>query len=201
MSVKKRKSKKEPPKSQTVKADIDYEKLAHAVANALIEADSMREKQREEDRKQAQERLNHVLRGKDCPTNAGKVKRLWYKVRNWVGSSWHLLWLKKKEAENIQAATALAQLALVVIFGGCQFLLYGMAISHIYRLFFSLTTFQVLPTVLHLLWSVASFLYAQLFRLARFEVDRLRDGEYVIALLSGVASFLAMLFTLISLFK
>lgn len=201
MSAKKNKSKKKQPKPQTVTAEIDYEKLAHAIANALIEADSMREKRREEEQKQAKERLNHILGEKECPQNAVKIKRWWYKARNEISSFWRLLWLKKEDAENIQAATALAQLALVIIFGGCQLLLYGMAISHIYHLLFSQATFQILPTILRLLWAVASFLYAQLFRLARFEVDRLRDGEYVIALLSGVASFLAMLFTLMSLFK
>ena len=194
MSAGKNKSKKKA-KPRSEKTEIDYKKLGHAIASALIEADSIRERQKEQELKEAQEKFRRILGEKECPKNAGKLKRKYYDVRNGLVSFWGFLWLKRKNAENLRAATTLAQLALALIFWLCELCLYFITSYFVWN------TFRFGFTEPYFLWALNSLFFARFFRLARFEVDYLKDKEYLIALLSGVASFFAMLFALIGLFK
>ena len=201
MSAKKSKSKKEQSKPQTAKAEIDYDKLSYAIAHALIKADSIRDEKKEAERKDVQERLNRILGEKECPKNAGKIKCKLYAAYNEASSFWHFLWLKKENAKNIHAATAFAQMMLEFIFFCLEWLLYIATVVLIFSTFTVLDTFQIHFAGGYLPWALMSFFFARFFRLARFEIDYLNNKEYLIALLSGVASFLAMVFTLIGLFK
>ena len=76
MSMKKNKSKKGQPTPQTVTAEIDYDKLAHAIASALIEADSIREAQREEEEKRNKEQVRKIfdLCGENGQSNIGTMQ-------------------------------------------------------------------------------------------------------------------------------
>ena len=105
MSAKKNKPKKGQPTPQTVTAEIDYDKLAHAIASALIEADSIREKQRENEEARIKEQLRKIRGEKECPKNAGSVITHLYQTRNNLILLRNMLFLPKEDAENLSGAT------------------------------------------------------------------------------------------------
>lgn len=199
MSTKKNKSKKGQPTPQTVTAEIDYDKLAHAIASALIEADSIREAQREEEEKRNKEQVRKILREKECPQNAGWLKKLLYSIRNFFVMMWNLLFLRKKDAQYLAGATVFAQSLLETLFSTCELMLYGVDIFAVLLIIHSFKVGKPVYAILFLLLLIVGFVHARYFRLARFEVEYMKDRNYMIGFLSAIASFFAMLFALIGL--
>ena len=199
MSVKKRKSKKEPPKPQPATAEIDYEKLAHAIANALIEADSIRKEQSEKEEQQIKERLREIRGEKECPQNAGWLTAYLYQVRNDFVLLRNMCRLPKKDAEHLSGATVFVQSLLETIFSVLEGALYIVAVVAVAFIALSFVQQKARYAALSLLLCAVCLMYARYFRLARFEVEYMKDKNYMASLLSAISSFFAMLFALIGL--
>lgn len=187
-------AKKNKPKPQTVTAEIDYDKLAHAIASALIEADSIREAQKEEEEKHKKEQLRKILGEKEYPQKA-KLR----KAHNEFVMFWNLLFLSEKNAEYLSGATIFAQFLLEAIFSACKSALYFVDFLAVVFIIYSFVIGKPLYSALFLLLFLVSFMYARYFRLAIFEVQHMKDRNYMISFLSAIASFFAMLFALIGL--
>ena len=198
MSAGKNKSKKQA-KPRSEKTEIDYEKLGHAIASALIEADSIKEKQRKKEDEYIKEERRKIRGEKECPPNAGWIGTHLCQLRNDIVLFRNLFFISEKDAEHFSGATIFAQNLLEAIFSACECLLYIVAIFAFIMMIFSFKMRVVAYIVLFFLLSGLSFMYARLFRLAKFEVKYMKDRNYMISFLSAIASFFAMIFALIGL--
>ena len=178
--------------------DIDYERLAYAIVQAQADADKKCEEEKDKARKQSKENIRRALGEKDCPDNAGKFKKKSCEIQNALVSFWHMLFLRKKVAKDLYAATALAQAALAIIFGVCKGILYLGTIGLVAYAIIMRSQLGGWGIFIYLIWALACFIFARFFRLAKFEVDYMDDRQYLVGMLSAVASFLAMIFTLIT---
>ena len=95
--------------------------------------------------------------------------------------------------------TIFAQSLLEMIFSACEWALYIVDILAFLLILYSFVMGKPLHAVLPFLLLGVCFMYARYFRLARFEVEYMKDRNYMVSFLSAIASFFAMLFALIGL--
>lgn len=182
------------PKNKITPTNIDYKQLGDTIAEALKRTDSRRKQEQiNTDRKLEQERINADQ----------KRQQQRQQIR-----FWHLLWLKKAEAQNldVDAATAFVQALLETMFAAFEWALYIIAfisLCFLVPIIGSYKDNQVWISIAlalgSLFCSCVAFTFARFFRLAKFEIEHMSDRQYLIGFFAALSSFFAMLFALISL--
>lgn len=122
------------------------------------------------------------------------LKRLHIARNNWM-AIWNLLFFKSKNARDLRATFSLIQLAVVEIFKLCKWCLYFVSFAIVISALQNGRDGLANIAIAIVIWA-----FARLFRIASFEVEKVKDGNLLIALFSGCISFVAMVVAIIAIF-
>lgn len=169
------------------------------MVDAIVKAYQIIEKQKVENEieleKNEKREWREIMGQKEYPENEKwYLKRLHIARNNWI-AIWNLLFFKSKNARDLRATFSLIQLAVVEIFKLCKWCLYfvsfAIVISALQNGGDSLSNIAI---------AIVIWAFARLFRIASFEVEKVKDGNLLIALFSGCISFVAMIIAIITIF-
>lgn len=169
------------------------------MVDAIVKAYQIIEKQKVENEieleKNEKREWREIMGQKEYPENEKwYLKRLHIARNNWI-AIWNLLFFKSKNARDLRATFSLIQLAVVEIFKLCKWCLYFVSftivISALQNGGDSLSNIAI---------AIVIWAFARLFRIASFEVEKVKDGNLLIALFSGCISFVAMIIAIITIF-
>jgi hypothetical protein len=117
-----------------------------------------------------------------------------YNIRNAACGLYSLITFKRENAKNDHTTFSLLQFATSSLFDVIRLLLY------IITIFIVLAVIQNNKPI-WLIYGLGSFIFARFFRIASFEIDNMKDRQYLIAIFSAITSFLALIIAIIALFK
>mgnify|MGYP006972223043 CR=1 FL=1 len=164
--------------------EIDYDKLADAIVAAHERIEKDAERKQMEAQNAWREHLGVREDGKLTFRAVGR-----------------LLFLKKEAAKNDFATTAVTKSLLIWILRAFQIAaLLGTAVSVVGV--FNVFDFSTW-TAVNLLFILFTLIFMALFcvlRITILEIEQMKDRQYLLAILSAITSFLAMILALIALF-
>lgn len=85
------------------------------------------------------------------------------------------------------------RLAVIGIFALCKWVLYLCAASMIYGIWNNSIEIALGCMIAIVLW-----VFARIFRIASFEIEKIEDGNLIIAIFSGVLSFVAVIIAIVA---
>ena len=174
---------------------LDSKIMTDAIVKAyqIIEQEKV-EKEIELEKNERREWLE-IMGQKEYPENEKWYLKRFHIVRNTWVAIWNLLFLKAKNARDLRATFSLMQLAVVEIFKLCKWCLYFVSITAAISAFQNGGDSISNLAIVFVIWA-----FARLFRIASFEVEKVKDGNLLIALFSGCISFVAMVVAIIAIF-
>lgn len=167
--------------------------------DAIVMAYQIIEKQKVETEieleKNEKKEWQEIMGQKEYPEKEKWYLKRFHIARNNFMSIWNLLFFKSKNVRDLRATFSLIQLAVVYIFKLCKWCLYVISFA------VAISAFQNGGEILsNLAIAFAIWAFARLFRIASFEVEKVKDGNLLIALFSGCISFVAMVVAIIAIF-
>ncbi len=178
---------------EVARENIDEKVLAREIIKAHGEYECCKSIKKEEEDKKRQEEWFRILNQKEYPPNEKWILRKYHKFRNdfffWI----NLLFINAKNVRDTRATFGLMRLAVVGIFLLCKWFLYLCAAGMIYGVWNSTIEIALGCTLAFILW-----VFARIFRIASFEVDKIDDGNLIISIFSGVVSFVAVVIAIIA---
>lgn len=169
-----------------------------ALTQAIVRAYQIIEKNKKEEEvrlaNQAKKEWQRVIGQKEYPDNE---KWFWKKIHT-IGNNWNAMWslffFKSENVRDIRTTLGLMQLAVIGIFTICKWCLYFISLAMVY-----LILINGADVVSHLSFAFVTWMFARVFRIAVFEIEKMKDGNLLIAIFSGCISFAAMVVAIITL--
>ena len=202
MGKQKRKQKQQNCSQQNiiVTENFDYQKFADAMFEAQLRANEKANELKEKQFETNDVEWKRIIGYKEYKNDKNWFYKKIHHFRNSIVVLFHMLFFKKNNAKYDVATLAILRLSLTAIFGIFKWFLYLVAIVLVIATFYSFSEkvfrFHMLP----LCYSFLSFLIARMIRVAQFEIENMKEREYLISILSAVTSFVAMLLALLALF-
>ncbi len=196
---KQKKNNKQTP--VVVPENFDYQKFADAMFEAQKRAKDAEIKDADAKKQEKLKEWHKILRYKEYPESKHKIVNWFHKARNGIVVFYSLMTIKRKDAILDVATNSLLHLALDAILAIIKLGLYLVAACFAIASIYSLQQKAIVPfNIAYLCYSIISFMFARIVRLAQFEVDKISDKEYLLGLLSAITSFVAMVLAVIALF-
>lgn len=193
MSKRKTQKKNKQNEPSAKEKNIDEKVLAHEIIKAYEEYELRKNVEREKHEKKRQEEWFKILNQKDCPSNEKWLLRKCYQFRNAFFLFKNLLFIKAKDVRDMRATFGLMRLAVLGIFSSCKWILYLCAASMIYGVWN-----DTIKLAVGCIWALIFWLFARIFRIASFEIEKIEDGNLIIAIFSGVLSFVAVVIAIVA---
>ena len=192
MGKKKRTNDKQNSSSTKMK-NIDEKVLAREIIKAHEEYEHYRQTEKEKEEKKRQEEWLKTLNQKEYPSNEKWIWRKCHQIRNDFFLFKNLLFIKAKDVKDMRATFGLMRLAVIGIFALCKWVLYLCAASMIYGIWNNSIEIALGCMIAIVLW-----VFARIFRIASFEIEKIEDGNLIIAIFSGVLSFVAVIIAIVA---
>ena len=192
MGKKKRTNNKQNSSSITMK-NIDEKVLAREIVKAHEEYEHYRQTEKEKEEKRQQEEWLKTLNQKEYPPNEKWIWRKCHQIRNDFFLFKNLLFIKAKDVKDMRATFGLMRLAVIGIFALCKWVLYLCAASMIYGIWNN-----SIEVALGCMIAIVLWVFARIFRIASFEIEKIEDGNLIIAIFSGVLSFVAVIIAIVA---
>lgn len=183
---------------QEVNLKIDYDELAKSIIKAKNIADKEIEQKKQEviakERQEILQKRKDYLKEKDF----SYIKcRFWRAIRtalNRLRVFKRILFIPKKNIELFSTIDGLITSCTAGLLFIVRIVLYLLAGGLIISIFFGNNIFT------SLFISFTVFVFAQLVRIAQYEVERLKDRDYVLALFVGILTIFSIIISVITLF-
>ena len=185
-------NKKQNTSASTIKT-FDEKTLAHEIIKAHEEYKHNKMIEKEKEDKKFQDEWLKILNQKEYPPNEKWIWRKCHKFRNDFFLLKNLLFIKAKDVRDMRATFGLMRLATSGVFALCKWALYFFAASMIYGVWN-----DTVETVLGCMIAVIVWVFARIFRIASFEVEKINDGNLIINIFSGVLSFVAVVIAIVT---
>ncbi len=180
-------------KNETATKNIDEKVFACELIKAHEEYERCRITEKEKEDKKRQEEWLRLLNQKEYPSNEKWILCKCHKFRNDFFLLKNILFIKAKDVRDMRATFGLMRLAVIGIFSLCKWVLYVCAASMIYGVWNNTIDIALGCMFAFILW-----VFARIFRIASFEVEKIDDGNLIIAIFSGVLSFVAVVTAIIA---
>lgn len=178
---------------------FDYKKLAEAIVLAQKEAEAHENKEEDKQAEKQWQEWQNVL-GQKKYSKENRFTRILHRWRNNVVGFFKLMVLPQKEARSDVATLGLIRISLIGVFWCIKWLCYLLTAASIFSSFYSIEgktwTFSigVLP------YAFISLMFARIIRIAIFEIEKMKDRNYLLSILSAVTALIAMILALVALF-
>ena len=188
---------------ENINIDIDYDKLAKAIIKAQnqIDEDKAKEQERQKEERlvEWQKNLNYT----NYPTSEKWCKRIWHSIKNTICVFWSMCTLKKEKIDEDKITFGLLQLAGSSIFSFISFLLYIITFAIIAFLISDSMNDNILANAqpFFAVYAILTLLFASIFRIAAFEIEKIKSKDYLISIISVTTSIVAMIVAIIALFQ
>ena len=192
MGKKKRINNRQNSSSISMKS-IDEKVLAREIIKAHEEYEHYKETEKKKEEKTRQEEWLKTLNQKEYPSNEKWIWRKCHQIRNDFFLFKNLLFIKAKDVKDMRATFGLMRLAVIGIFALCKWVLYLCAASMIYGIWNNSIEIALGCMIAIVLW-----VFARIFRIASFEIEKIKDGNLIIAIFSGVLSFVAVIIAIVA---
>lgn len=172
--------------------DINAEMLSNAITKALLEYDQRKEQEAQDKATKDQSEIKTSLGIKE-----GKPKFF---------AALKLLFRPKKYAKSIQANTELTRVILKLIYKFVEWVLLLLSIFMIAAipLQFIIPDVPIVAwyiDVVIIIWAFPIFLLSRIFRMAGYEIDRIKDYNYLFGLFATVTSIISVVIAIIAIVK
>lgn len=174
---------------------IEEETLTQAMIKAYQIIEGKKKAKEVELENKEKKEWQEALGQKDFPENEKWIWKKIHAARNDLFALWNILFFKSKNVKDMRTTMLLMQLAVMGMFAICKWCLYLFSIAGIY----SLVIGQV-DYIPGLSITLVAWMFARIFRIAAFEIEKMKDGNLLIAIFSGCVSFAAMVVAVIALF-
>lgn len=174
---------------------LDQESLTEAIVKAYQIIEEQKVEKEVELAEKAKKEWQKIIGQKEYPDNEKwYIKRI-HAVRNNLALLWKILFFKAENVKDLRTTLGLMRLLVIGIFSICKWCLYVISLAILYA------TFQKdAVVIINLIMAFTTWVFARLFRIASFEVEKIKDGNISIAIFSGCISFVAMVIAIITIF-
>lgn len=174
--------------------EIEENTLTQAIVKAyqIIEENKKEEENRLANK--AKKEWQKVIGQKEYPQNEKWYLKKVHEIRNNWNAMWSLFFFKSENVRDIRTTLGLMQLAVIGIFTICKWCLYFISLAMVYSVLTNCA-----DVISHLSFAFATWMFARVFRIAVFEIEKMKDGNLLIAIFSGCISFVAMVVAIITL--
>lgn len=178
--------------------NFDYQKFADAMIEAQKRAKEIEKCEAEKEIQEKQVEWEKFLGYKNPPQSANRIVKNFYSIINGVKIFWKIMTIKKDEAKFDTATAALLHISIGAMLWIIKVVLYFIAICFAVSSVYSFSEESFIPfNFICLLWSFIPFILARIVRMAQFEVDQIKDKNYLIGILSSMAAFIALILAII----
>ncbi len=185
--------------------NMSAEKIQHIIANAIIEAEEIKESKRQELEEQKRLEWQKSLGYQDF----SRIKhKLWRNIRvifNRIRMVLTLLFIRKKKLSGDRLSVAFLQELLTVFFGILQALSFVFSIALIFAIFnpgfFTIKSLGIFEIIGFVFFALVCFLLSCIFRIIRLEVDKIKDRNYLFGLFASVTSLASIIIAVIAIVK
>ena len=186
-------NKQKTTSTATATKNIDEKVFACEIIKAYEEYERGKIIEKEREDKKRQEEWLRILNQKQYPLNEKGILRKYHKVRNDFFLFKNLLFIKAKDVRDMRATFGLMQLAVIGIFSLCKWILYLCAANMIYGVWSGTIEIAIGCMLAVILW-----VFARIFRIASFEMEKIDKENLIIAIFSGVLSFVAVVIAIVT---
>lgn len=183
---------------QELNIEIDYDKLADAIVKAQNIANMQNEQSKqdmaEKERQEIIRRRKDYLKEKDFSYTKCRFWRAIRTALNRLRVFKRLLFIPKKQIKLFSAIDGLISSFTTGLLFIVRIILYFFAGGFIISIFWGNDIF----TSLSIAFTI--FVFAQLVRIAQYEVERLKDRDYILALFVGILTIFSIIISIITLF-
>lgn len=183
---------------QELNLKIDYDELAKSIIKAKNIADKEIEQQKQEvlakERQEILQKRKDYLKEKDFSYIKCKFWRAIRTALNRLRVIKRILFIPKKDIKLFSAIDGLIISVTTGLLFIIRIILYILSIAFIVSVFLGnnlLTSF---------LFAFTTFVFAQLVRIAQYEVERIKDKDYILALFVGILTVFSIIISIIALF-
>ena len=135
-------------------------------------------------------------------SNRKLIPRVFLTFLNQITVLFKVLFMPKSKIKGDYATTGLLKFAVSVLFSAAKWILWVVAVSLILSYPLSLIVpkspvvdLTTYPTYIG--FGLLAFLFAQLFRVASIEVDKMKDHNYIVDLFAAVAAVVAIVISIV----
>ena len=173
----------------TIKIDIDYNELAKSLIKTQEEISNIKQQEKESDLQKWKDSLNI----KDYPNNPIK------QFLNDVQYVWKIIMHPKEyHANRISGTKLFMNMFLTGFFKILEVLFYIGCIVEYTLLITSILKHELIWIILCGFALIGTFFFARFFNITVLEIDEINDENKLTTLFSAVATFIAMVFTIVS---
>lgn len=191
------KNKNKSNQQQYLKTDIDYDKLAEAIVKAHKKIKSQEEKETEDKRNAERQEWLKIIGCKDYPDNEKWLRRKRHEFKSNCAVLKSLFTFKRKDAKTPRLSFELMRLGAVAVYGLCEVLLY------LFALLLSVSAVMANENIAEMCFFFAygfvAVLFARIIRIARFEIDNIKDREMLNTIFSATMAFIGVILAVIAL--
>ena len=172
--------------------NVNEEMLSNAITKALLEYDKRKEQEAQTNLKKEKAEFNAHL-----GIESGKHK---------FSAAMKLLFRPKKYTKNLQANAELTKSVLKLIYKAVELILLLLSIFMIAAipLQFIIPGAPIVAwyiDVVIVVWAFPIFLLSRIFRMASYEIDRIKDYNYLFGLFATVTSIISIVIAIIAIVK
>ena len=180
--------------------DFDYQKFADAMVEAQRRAKEIEKCEAEKEIQEKQAEWKKILGHKEYPVSRCKLVNKFFSSLNGVKVFWKIITFKKKDAKFDVATVTLLRFSIYAILWLIKITLYFVTVVFGIASFYSFSEKTFIPFNLScLLMSFVPFVLARIVRMAQFEIEYIKDRNYLIGILSSTTAFIAMVIAIIAL--
>lgn len=185
--------------------NMSVEEMQHIIAHAIVEAEEIKAQEEKEKKEQECLEWKKSIGHRDFSHIKNKY---WRKIRicgNKIHKIFALLLIQKKKVSGDRASTALLQVILSSTFGILQIIAFLFGVSFLFGIFkpeiLDITSLGVYGKIVAFFLALIFFLLFFVFRLVRFETEKISDKSYLFGLLASVTSLTSVLIAVIAIVK
>lgn len=180
--------------------DFDYQKFADAMVEAQRRAKEIEKCEAEKEIQEKQAEWEKILGYKEYPVSRPKIVNKFFSCLNGLKVFWKIMVFKKEDAKFDVATVTLLRFSIEAILWLIKVTLYFVAVILCIASFYSFSEKTFIPFNLScLLMSFFPFVLARIVRMAQFEIEHIKDRNYLIGILSSTTAFIAMVIAIIAL--
>lgn len=178
--------------------DFDYDKLAEAIVKAQQKAEEQKEIERQQEEEKLREETisirREILKDKDYSNTKNRFLRRIKTLINQVLVVFRILFIPKKKIKFFSAIDGLISSFTIGLLFVVRIILY------VFSILFVSIAFRGGDITFSILIAFSIFVVAQFIRIAQYEVERLKDRDYVLALFVGILTVFSIVVSIITLF-
>ncbi|MBQ8605001.1 MAG: hypothetical protein IJ410_09205 [Oscillospiraceae bacterium] len=192
---KNKKNKKNTTEKVIDKGFVDEQVLSKAIVKAYFEIEDKKKENEQKLTEKEQKEWLSFLGQEDYPADEKWLLKKWHRYRNDFVGIWRLLFIKAKDVKDMRATFGLISMATALVFRACKWLLYVLSL-YVFILSINNKILLIMGTSL----SIMIWMIARLFRIAAFEIDKMRDTNMLLTIFSAALTFVTIIIPVITFF-